>query len=375
MEPNENETLNTTEESSTLVKDANPEASSPTENQPEEGAKTIADVVNEVIAKPEHSPSSDEKEKEESPVLKSDETEQKKADGKEDPEAKKQEELPPFHEHPAWKRVTGERDELKTKVEEVETWRKENEPIVQAHKSLADFCMDNNISPEEMNQTLQGLAQAKAEGITQQEVQQAVTFLKQIKTDPSAALATLKPVWDGLQIYRGEVIPPELQAEVDRGILTAERAKELVQLRAQTTFKEKRREIEAQQREEQTRKQFVNETYRSLTGWEQQRREKDPDFVPKSKVEDEDGKYEWFVAKFKTMLDVTPPKTTQDVVAMAERAYTSVDKAMSKILAPSKRNGHKVLPTSRSSSNPVKEPETVRDVVRMVAARHGQSMD
>lgn len=231
-----------------------------------------------------------------------------------------------FNEHPRWKQVKAESEELKQQVESLK-------PVVERDRLLRDYMRN--------------------EGISAQELSIALEFCALIRKDPAAAFEKIKPTYDALASYKGEILPQDLQQEVTDGALTLARAKEIAQLRAGVQHKE----VQDKRNEEDQLNRQVENIRSGLFNWGKSKMTTNPGFKPKSNGQS-DGLWEAVDAKFMQLCGQNPPGSVEQAIALAESAYSSMSalikgsqqrKPVSKILPPS-RNGSLMdkakLPTS-----------------------------
>jgi hypothetical protein len=254
------------------------------------------------------------------------------------------EELPPFNEHPRWKEMVQERDEHKRMVEEYK-------PLVEAHQSVVDYCRANGVTPEKY--------------------QRAIKLAALIETDPEAARAELEPIWQQLQGEVGEAIPQDLRDDVEAGVLSEERAKELAKLRKQQERFTKRTAQQQQQMALTAQQQAVNQITNAVVGWEKAIKKTNPDFVPKKGKDQPDGVYEWWLVKLESMIRANGAKDPAEAVRMAEEAFKQVTSSVSRFVP--KAPERKAISSSRSATNNNNNGKTqsVRDIVYATAKKHG----
>jgi hypothetical protein len=245
-------------------------------------------------------------------------------------------EIPPFNEHPRWKEVTTERNELRSKVDEYERdWK----PLVTQQRGIVDYCNQNGISPDQFQQLLE------------------VGAL--MNSNPREALKRIQPVIETLKQYDETALPPDLEKRVVDEELDIDTAKEIAQLRAQSKGQEFNSNVMRQRGEQAAQAQRMN----ALLSWEQNLMGKDPDFRQKAKPDDVDGKYEVVVNTFRGLLAQRPPQNGAEVVAMLQQAYDSVNKVFTTRLSPKQPTGKMVPAGSSSTTIQEKEPETLEEVV------------
>lgn len=231
--------------------------------------------------------------------------------------------------------VVKEKNDLKKRYEEVE-------PMVKAHQSVVDYCQQYGVSAEQY--------------------QQALELVALINTEPQEALKRLTPLVEQLKGFDGETLPKDLQAEVEAGDISKERAQELASLRAKTKLGERSSKHTVEQQE----KAFISEINRSVSTWDKQKQESDPDYRPKVKESEPDGKYELVQAKVVAMLQRTQVKSVQDIVALTEKAYQSVSASLSRFAPPT--SAKKYLNSRSSSTTKTQEPKTLAEVCQRAAA-------
>lgn len=318
------ESLTSAEAAATKAEDVNALDASANESTAEGGEKTqsLSDVVQEAAKAQSET---EQKQEDEGVVQELDKTEQKE----EGSESKGPVPYERFDE------VVKEKNDFKGRLDE---W----EPLVKAHKSVVDYCQQN--------------------GVTAEQYQQALELVALINTNPAEALKRLSPVLENLRGFDGEILPADLAAEVASGDLSDERARELAQLRAQQKLSKRNGAFTA----EQQQRQFEHEVRTSIGAWDSQKRKTDPDYKPKAKEDEPDGKYELVQTKVAAMMQNTPWKTVQDLVRITEQAYQAVNASLQRFIPA---NAPKKFLNSRTSSTATKaEPKTLKEVVEAAAA-------
>lgn len=259
---------------------------------------------------------------------------------------------PPFHEHPRWKEVTAEREQLK---QEVEQYR----PIVEAHNQVATFMQENQLTPDDY--------------------QEALMMAALCKNNPEEARKRLEPIWKGLNVASGDMLPSDLQAKVD-GLddrvtkgeideadakLIREQTREIARMRAQ----EKLGTIRTQNQTRNSEKQKVEAVNNSVTSWDTAQRKTDPEFKPKTDKDAPDGRWEMVQAKLGALWGMSPPKNQSEAVALCEKAKSQVlaYEARFKPVLPKTR---KPIAQNGSTNGHVSEAKTLEEVVMQTAAKH-----
>lgn len=197
----------------------------------------------------------------------------------------------PFGKHPRWKQVIGENRELRQ-------FRETASPRLQEYDRIVGFMHKNDIAPEEM----QGLYVLGA----------------MLKNDPAQALKTLREMIAPLESFVGDKLPDDLSTEVEEGVLSVERAREIVRSRSESQFREERekryaeRAAEVQQHEVST---LLHSQANAVTAWEQQVAASDPDYPLMQEL---------VVMELTRLQKAAPARDVNDAIAHAETAYKTI---------------------------------------------------
>lgn len=227
----------------------------------------------------------------------------------------------PFHNHPRWKAVLAERDNLKAPAEQYER--------------IQQF-MDRN-------------------GLLGNEVVEGFKVMALMKNDPAKAVVFFETKIAELREFLGDKLPEDLQAEVDSGTISEERAKELS--RARATNRHLASTVE--QTDEERRGEHVaavkREVSDAIVGWETTVKGKDLDYAKKQRrvmdrvrvIAQEEG----------------GPRNKAEAIALADRAYKEVNEELTALLPrrptvpPNPANG---IPSART----VAAPKTMLEAVQ-----------
>lgn len=320
--------------------------SAPVEPKPIQTEESLADVVSKAASESLAREAAEEsaalelsRTKEEKPVV---EPEVPTAD--KSTETKVDEEVPKeFNEHPAWKRIIGERNEARETIAKLEATVKEA-------SSLTQYCRERNISTEQF--------------------QQAMDVVSLLNTDPTKAYERLQPIIAQLETHMGLRLPEDLEKKVKEGLLDPETAAEVAKLRSEKTFAEQRRQAETVSAQQANIAAMV----KGLNEWDTNKRTGDPDF--ESKAELVRGMFlSLYQAQDAQGRQVNPVRTPQDAVALAERAYTLVNERIGKFVP---RRPTKPALTSQGASTKVnnKPPKSTKEAVAaMLREKHGISLE
>lgn len=211
-------------------------------------------------------------------------------------------------------------------------------------------------------------------GITTDEFNFGLTFVAEVRNNPMRALEMLQPTLTALQRHAGEVLPQDLQAEVDAGSISKERARELAKERAERARLEqagRQRDVADQNRaaeeeERQAREAHVRITEtitRSIAGYEGQWKASDPDYPKKmARV-----KSEFFSRMDERRRAGNPVSTPQDAVELLKAARKDVEDWMQGFLPkPAPKDP---LPAGGAGAQTRIEPQSPLEAVRLGLAK------
>lgn len=200
----------------------------------------------------------------------------------------------------------------------------------------------------------------ESRGLTTQEVDFTFAVMGAMKTNPAAAYEALKPVMAQLEARVGVQLPEDLASDVNLGLITEERARELSRARAEAKLSTERANTITQQTAEQAEarqtQQFIGSVHSAVATWEQAQKARDPDWNQKSDLIAE--KLE--LAFLKNGANV---KTPNDAVAIANKVLQDVNA----VFARAKPAPREIRPVTGGSSSPrsAPAPQTMLDVVKM----------
>lgn len=319
-----------TETASSTVSDDKGQESSPEQTDAQEVSTEAVEEPAEVETESDE-PSTDANENEETHEEKT--TQEGEATNETAlPLDKPEDEKLPFHKEPRFQEL----------VREKNTFKQENEtlkPLAQRAKILDDYVTTN--------------------GISSQELTGALEYLRMRRQDPAKAFELLKADYNALAMYAGEQLPPDLQAEVAAGTLSPERAKQLVQAQAKMQHQQF-----LQQSGSQTQAQMQETAIQgSIDLWEQATMARDPDLKPKA-PNSVDGKWEYVDMKLRSLRQANPPRSPQEAVALAEKAYSEANKFFGTFRQ--QRIVKKPIQSQQSSQNANAVVKTAEDVTRAI---------
>lgn len=174
-----------------------------------------------------------------------------------------------FHKHPAWIRIAQERDANK---EGAAKWERFNE-LVQAGgygetKAVEDW--------------LNGGTQLNQAGVSAEERGLLLEFGVAAKTNPERAFEIVAPIYNALREVLGDVLPSDLQKQVDEGELSEEAARRVAKSEASKRIADHRTQRTTQQVEQDRQVTQDNRAKEAMAtavvSWEQRQSSTNPDW-------------------------------------------------------------------------------------------------
>jgi len=243
----------------------------------------------------------------------------------------------PFGKHPRFKKLIGERNDARTRAQELEAKVTDLEAPADQFRKIDEFLTSSRIEPEEFVRLMQ--------------------VGRLIKNDPERALSELYQVVNEVRQSIGDVLPDDLRNEIEEGRITEERARELSRTRAaQARAKEDADRIEAERRRENEARQTQDQAARifsAVAAWEAEVQASDPDFARK----------EALVADRVAALNLQhgKPKSPEEAVQRARQALEDVTAHLRRLAPP--KPPMKPTPASGSSSSTAPAPKSLREAI------------
>jgi hypothetical protein len=232
-----------------------------------------------------------------------------------------------FHKHPRFQELITEKNLAKQEVEKAK-------PLVEQATAINDFLRTNNITTQEFSSALQ--------------------YLQALRNDPVKAFQMLKPTYEQLAQFSGEVLPPDLQAKVAAATMSLEDAQELAKARAQTNYSK----VREQWQQNGTQQGTQSVVTQAIGLWQNTKMQLDPDLKEGTDL------YKLVNDKIAAM-----PKfqTPEQAMAGCEKAYTDV-KEFFKKYAPRKVTSQQRAPLSsrHSASGNKRVFKTAEEIARFI---------
>lgn len=214
-------------------------------------------------------------------------------------------------------------------------------------------------------------------GLSGEEVAQGFDIMAKMKTDPTAAFAALKPLFQEVAIAAGEILPDDLAQRVAKKELTRDAALELSRNRAALKARDFRDQFQQQNGQRQQQLEHGNSLRSTAQNWLNDRRIKDPNFAAK----------ETRLHEKIAFLHATEgkPRDEAGVKAQLKKAYDAVNSEFAPAAtvqrpgAPAAaRRPATQKPAIRPvtggtvASAPAHKPKSTMDAIQMVVAARGQ---
>lgn len=250
-------------------------------------------------------------------------------------------------------------EEKVREVEDKDERIKQLTPAAEGHKVIMDYLETN--------------------GHTQDEFVEAMQLMTLMKTDPVEFGKRMQTVLEGVGVLSGDKLPEDLAKKVADGVIDADSAKEIAQLRARTQLGQRRQELTAKQQQQKQQTEFARTIQTAWGDWATQMGSKYPDFKPKRNGGN-DGIFEMVNDKMTSLgtqvnADGSPKypiRSAADAVAIANEAFKSVYLAVKGVM-PKPVNRKAPLGSNGSSSSTVnKDPMKAKTLEEAMQIRHGQ---
>ena len=309
---------NDLEPESSPVSETGEEAASPTaadETEDELLAVVQSAVAGEEAEEPGSSPESDEAVPEEGATDDADsEGEIPSADDADDDY-----EDVPFNQHPRFKELIAEKNELK--------------PMADNYRQITDFLSTNNVSADEA-----------AEGFK---------IMALIKNDPVAAREALQPWIDDLDLYAGNRFPDDIREKYEQGHLDEAAAQELTRSRMASELAQGQQALMQEQLTQRDQQARLDDLAAVVTDWEDRRKQSDPDYSLKQ--DEMDDRVKALVSEF------GQPQDAGQAIQLVEAAYEAVN-ARHAARLPQKK-AVRTASGGNPAGNPAADPASVLEVI------------
>ena len=193
-------------------------------------------------------------------------------------------------------RLRKERDEALAQVSQIEPLKAKAESF----DKVQAFCTEARLSKDEVNT--------------------GFTIMRLMKHDPLRALEVLKPYYERLQQFSGDLLPEDLQQRVNSGVIDEATARELVRERMQAQLLTHQKTQNEEQAQQSQFEQFTSSVETATNNWEKTQAASDPDY----KTLQPYVRREIELTLYRMLGEGKYPKTTQEAVKICDEAKTRV---------------------------------------------------
>lgn len=198
-----------------------------------------------------------------------------------------------------FKKVIDQRNDYKERISSLE---REAQSFKQGHEqfqAISGFMRENEVSAQDASEALQIAAL--------------------INHDPQQAMQMLTPIVQRLQQFTGDILPDDLQQQVDTGEISEQAARELVRTRNQNAQLNYRQQREAQQRQQQGQQAQVQAAQQAMADTanrvQQEIMNSDPDYQRKAPLVRD---------RVRVMIQEQRPQTAEQAEKIMREAHKQV---------------------------------------------------
>lgn len=242
-----------------------------------------------------------------------------------------------------YKEEKDQRVALETKFTEISQKLEKTEVDAGQFRQFTNFLQTNNLNQEEANT--------------------AFDIAAWMKNDPIKALHALTPLYNQLLEVTGNVLPPDLQQQVEQGYITEDNALELSRQRAMNkTLAVQKHQTETvlqnthHQHQVEQQQELSANIKSALAGLETSWKTSDPDYNLKSSRLHDSVKVMWYEASQRKAM----PRSVEEAVEMVKKVKAKVDAEVRQFI-PKKA----VTPVNGGSpAQVISKPNSTLDVIK-----------
>lgn len=220
-------------------------------------------------------------------------------------------------------------------------------PMAERYQAIENFRVESDLSTDEM-----------ATGFE---------IMRLLKQDPVKALQSLRPYVTSLEQITGEALPADLQAEVDRGVISRERAQELSKARSAAMLQQQAYERANARAADLEKKQSTETQAReqrdAMNAWDAVQMQSDPDYKHIR---------HFMLPEIHALMAQQRPSNTVELTAILNRAKENVVTRLRSAGFARREQKPPVDPVrpvvGNSAPATSKAPENVRDIIDTVLA-------
>ena len=214
----------------------------------------------------------------------------------------------------------------------------------------------------EMDATMAAIGRdAQKMGMTQDDMAKLFAWPRLLASDPQAAVEQLQEFTAQWQQRVGHTLSDDLKQKVDDGVLDEATAKEVAQLRANSTIAQTRQLADEAEATRLSAEQRTREIHDSVNAYQAELKAKDPDYTPE--------KHEMVVDALTALVTKNGvPGTVADARALAKTAYDTVTARLSKF-KPQPRALSSPSVGRRLNQPAESQPKSMREAIENALAR------
>ena len=238
----------------------------------------------------------------------------------------------PFNKHPRFRDLVKEKNTYKAQVAEYEADAKQ-------YREIQRFMQTNNLTPEEVAQSLDLLAKMKS-------------------GDPAEAYELMLQRTQALAVAAGKQLPPDLEEKVEQGYIDRETAQDLHRQRVEAERRAELAQSQLERRSVQDQRSQVNAIANAVAAWEQATKATDPDFDLKADL-----------VKDRVRAHVASngmPKSADEALKLSKDAYDAVTQTLLRVRGD--RTPMRPAVGGKTNGSIAPEPKNLLDVIRRASA-------
>lgn len=238
----------------------------------------------------------------------------------------------PFNKHPRFRDLVKEKNTYKAQVAEYEADAKQ-------YREIQRFMQTNNLTPEEVAQSLDLLAKMKS-------------------GDPAEAYELMLQRTQALAVAAGKQLPPDLEEKVEQGYIDRETAQDLHRQRVEAERRAELAQSQLERRSVQDQRSQVNAIANAVAAWEQATKATDPDFDLKADL-----------VKDRVRAHVASngmPKSADEALKLSKDAYDAVTQTLLRVRGD--RTPMRPAVGGKTNGSVAPEPKNLLDVIRRASA-------
>lgn len=226
----------------------------------------------------------------------------------------------------------------KRRIEKLLSERKEARIEAEKSRPITKFMEENDIPMQDVDVVL-GMAAQLRHG------------------DFAGFLRTVQPYVNLARQYTGEVLPQDLQKQVEQGYVSEDVAKELAYRRAQEQVSRQQAQRQTQAQESEVRNLRGQAIRSAVSSWEQATKASDPDYEAKADLVQRTAQA--------LMAERGAPQTPEQALEYVKEAYSEANKVVQRFRPKPKATQSQPSSVNQTSKQaPQPEPSSMFDVVR-----------